>query len=122
MARKVSGTTQALLESVKVSFIALTLLFVAVLGGFAYVISDNRALAEEGAEAHNALCALRNYLGARVVTTDEFIRDIELGNRPPIAGFTIAELKRSNNQTRETVSTLATIDCGTTVDPSTTGG
>lgn len=77
-------------------------LVLALLGGVARV----ELLARDGAEAHDALCAMRADLERRAYDLAAFI---EAGRRIP--GVTQADLVRSLQGQRRTIESLEILDC-----------
>lgn len=81
-AKGLRGRTGSQPRSVLLAFWAVILVTSLVLAGLAYTIRQNRAnihenhrLAVEGQKAHNALCALNNYLLLRVKIQRQYLRD-----------------------------------------------
>lgn len=71
----------------------------------------NRALAVQGAEAHDALCILKSDIQDRADRTEAFVNNIKKGLRSPLPGITTEELERSVAQQRETLEGLASLRC-----------
>jgi hypothetical protein len=72
------------------------------------LVQENRRLAREGEQAHDAICALRNDLARRVQTSRDFLKDNPTG----IPGLPAAVISRSIRDQDRTVDTLdQVIDC-----------
>lgn len=102
---------RALSHQVTRSFIAIVVLFVLVLSAMAYFVSRNWALAKEGKEAHDALCAFKLDLTGRAKNTQDYIDDVQTGKRVIINGLTIADLTRSRDQQDATLRSLRNLKC-----------
>jgi hypothetical protein len=74
-------------------------------------IQELNMLAENGVEAHDALCAFKVDLEGRAESTSLFIFEIENDIRPPISGISIADLRRTLSGQRATLNALSTLDC-----------
>lgn len=62
-------------------------------------------------ETHDALCAFKTDLATRYVNTQLFISQIRKGERPPIPGISIADLKRSADNQQATLMSLDPLEC-----------
>ena len=67
--------------------------------------------AAEAAQTHDALCALKFDLQRRANDTQEFLDDLATGQREPIPGLTVADLKRSLNGQQSTLASLKHLEC-----------
>lgn len=89
------------------AFWALVATFVAVLAGLTFAIVNNRNLARDGKQAHDALCILKGDLEQRVKSTQDFLNTHPQG----FAGIDAATIQNSLNNQRATVDSLSLLDC-----------
>ena len=69
------------------------------------------AQAERGDEARSALCALKMDLSRREDSSRRFMNELLSGERKPIPGITVADIRRSVRNQRATLQALKTLDC-----------
>lgn len=122
-----NGKRSVLLTYGAVGLMALSFFAVIGFGAWAAVDARNRAdtnrmliarLAVEEARVreltrstHDALCSFKLDLRQRADNTASFIAEIEEGTRPPIAGISIADLKRSLEIQLSTLASLSDLNC-----------
>jgi hypothetical protein len=83
------------------SFIALTVIFFAVVAGFAYQITQNT-------KATEALCALRADLDLRINASNELLDE---NPRGPIFGIPRSVIEMSVTNSRRTRKALSDLNC-----------
>jgi hypothetical protein len=109
----------ALPGRVRLSFVALTLVFALSLAVIGYYVNQNRKLIEEGQKAHDALCVIRENLSIRVGRTQQFLDD---NPAPLIAGIPRELIQRGVDQDMATLIALDPLECVPPPQPTSIGG
>jgi hypothetical protein len=86
------------------AFVLSVFLFVAVLVGGAYLLSTKSA---EGAEVHEAICALSADLESRTERSRDFLRDHPNG----IPGIPAATIRESVTNQERSIAALSVVSC-----------
>lgn len=111
------GRTGPLPRSVKFAFIAITGAMALALTGVGVVAKDNRTRADEGREAHDALCVIKANFVLRHDRTQTFLDE---NPGPLIFGIRREEIVKSLNDTKETLRALKPLVCRPPASPTTT--
>lgn len=85
-----------------VTILAVAILGLSLLTGYQFYRA-NKATA--------ALCVLRHDLQARVQRSEQYLVDVAVGNREPIAGVTTADINDSISNQQRTIRALSVLDC-----------
>ena len=93
------------------AFLAVLLVAASAISVTGFFAAENRKRANEGREAHEALCIVRTNLKLRINRTEKFLR---LNPEPVIFGFDRTEIERN---LREDKSTLSALDLALTCVP-----
>lgn len=88
---------------------AKTLVFILLLGALWW--NQNRGVQHLAEETHASLCALKGDLERRYESGSDYVRDVEAGRRKPVPGITPADLERSLQNQRATLSALSRLHC-----------
>jgi hypothetical protein len=114
------GQAGPLDRRVKAAFVVVILVAFVVTSAQGYAIRENRDLIDrmqaaeaEALEAHQALCSFRLDLLGRANRTRTFIEDVEAGERPPIQGVTLNDLRMTLHAQESTLKSLGPLDCTT---------
>ena len=102
------GVGAPLPRKVRASFIILTLVFTIVLTLLGGVIVQNRSLARDGDEAHEALCIIKHSMRQRVESTEDYLR---LHPDELILGVPRALFEQRVAQDRTTLEDMRLLDC-----------
>lgn len=62
-------------------------------------------------DTHDALCAFRGDLAARVASSSQYAEDVRDGKRELIPGVTLAEIDADIAARKRTLRSLETLDC-----------
>lgn len=68
-------------------------------------------LAQDGKQAKHALCAFQDSARQRYTDTEKYLDDVREGRRQLIPGLTEADLVRSLRRDRDTLDSIAFLDC-----------
>lgn len=112
-------TGEVLPWQVRVAFVALTVVFTITLAAFGIFATENRKRANEGREAHDALCVIKANFVVRKERTEAFLAN---NPGPMILGIRRVEFERSLQDTKDTLKALAQLVCEPPPMPTTTGG
>ena len=94
-------------RSFRLVVLATVALYVCLITVIVILYTTNRHRAQEGQEAHSALCVLRNDLNGRVKSGEEFLRH----NPHGIDGISASDIQLSLRNTRKTLQALEVLDC-----------
>lgn len=94
-------------ERIAASFAIVTALCVVVLGVMGWQISQNRKLASDGKQAHDAICALKGDLSTRIDQGRDFLKAHPKG----FAGITAVTIKQSVDNQQRTLDALHVVRC-----------
>lgn len=81
------------------------------LGAICLLLVAVAVLALYAIQTHDSLCKFKRDLQVRHDTTAAFVTAIETGTRPPIAGISLADLKRTERAQQATLDSLDNLDC-----------
>jgi hypothetical protein len=107
------GAPGGLPRNITLSFWSVVAVAFVIIAVLSYVIAENRKLAREGAEAHDALCVFKADLGRRLEAGKAFLADHPGG----FAGIDPTVLQTSINNQQATIDALASLDCMPPPDP-----
>ena len=108
-----TGKSTRLATHIPFSFAVLTTVFALLLGGLAWQILANRHLAQDGLEAHDALCVFKADLERRYQNGKEFFVRHPTG----FAGMSPTTLANSLRNQQATLESLDRLDCVPPPDP-----
>ena len=104
---KPMGPAPALPRRYLYPLVALFVSVLALAGTAVYLLAANNERANEGRQAHDAICALRADLVNRVAAGRQFLADHPQG----IPGIPAATLQTSIDGQVKTIASLSEVDC-----------
>jgi hypothetical protein len=94
-------------QRIPLAFAIVVTLCVAVLGVQGCAITQNRDRAREGAQAHDAICALKGNLADRITASEAFLRERPNG----IDGLSPSLIQDSINRDKTALDAMSPVKC-----------
>lgn len=74
-------------------------------------ITEIARLSREGVQAHEGICAFKEYLHRQVQASEQFLVDLAGGVRGPIPGITVNDIRAGIERQRQALASLKPVEC-----------